>query len=508
MKARFLGVIFGAALMLVVAACMPGAVARPAAPTAAPTVAPTAAPPPATVTPAAGMIGPVMPTAAAPAGKAGNVAMGVDADGNFYRGDINAPVRLVEFSDFQCPYCGRHVQQTEPLLSEKYVATGKVVAFFRHFPLTSIHPNAMPAAQAAYCAGQQAPAYFWGMHDWLFANQSLWSNAADAAAQFRKQALALGVDGGRYDACLKDSKTEARIQRDIQDGAGLGVEGTPAFLINDWLLVGAYPFAEFEKVIAKAARGLHPPPTPTPLPANVQPYDVNPGRPGFTYDGSPSLGAEQAPVLLFVFSDFGCPACVEFSRNVELPLREKYVKTGQVRLIFKFLPINAPQTALAAFCAADQGKFWEFSDRLAAEQGKWQEGDVASMSGYARDLGLDVGRFDKCVADAVGQAQIDADMELAAQLQIGQAPYFLVLNPAGQVGQRVPNLVPLDQFEQLIRAVQKPQSAAPTASNSPTPAPVAAIKRPDLPVGVDADGNFYRGDPKAPIRLVDFSDFQ
>ncbi|MCX7671571.1 MAG: DsbA family protein, partial [Anaerolineae bacterium] len=170
------------------------------------------------------------------------------------------------------------------------MATGKVVAVFRHFPLSQIHPNALPAARAAYCAGQQAPAYFWDMHDWLFANQSLWSNAADAAAQFRKAALALGVDGGKYDACLKDPQTDARIARDLEEGARLGVEGTPAFFINDWFLAGAYPFSEFEKTIAKAAQGLRPPPTPTPLPPNVQPYDMNPTRPGFTYDGSPSLG--------------------------------------------------------------------------------------------------------------------------------------------------------------------------------------------------------------------------
>ncbi|MEJ5200395.1 MAG: thioredoxin domain-containing protein, partial [Anaerolineae bacterium] len=135
------------------------------------------------------------------------------------------------------------------------------------------------------------------------------------------------MDGGKYDACLKDPKTDARIARDLSDGAAQGIQGTPAFLINDWLLVGAYPFSEFEKTIAKAAQGIHPPPTPTPLPPNVQPYDVNPGRPGFTYDGSPSLGAAQAPVLLFIFSDFGCPTCMEYAKNIEPTLREKYVKT-------------------------------------------------------------------------------------------------------------------------------------------------------------------------------------
>ncbi|MGC8782504.1 MAG: DsbA family protein, partial [Anaerolineae bacterium] len=259
-------------LAVVLAACMPGPAARPAAPTAAPT-----APPAPTAATTAAAVGPTLPTASA--GKARNVPTGVDAEGNFYRGNLDAPVKLVEFSDFQCPYCGRHAQQTDPLLEERYIATGKVVAFFRHFPLSQIHPAALPAARAAYCAGQQAPVHFWDMHDWLFANQALWANAANAEAEMRKAALALGVDGGRYDACVKDPQTDARIARDLSDGAARGVEGTPAFFINDWPLVGAYPFSEFEKVIAKAEQGLHPPPTPTPLPPNVQPYDENPGRP-------------------------------------------------------------------------------------------------------------------------------------------------------------------------------------------------------------------------------------
>jgi protein-disulfide isomerase len=397
--------------------------------------------------------------------------------------------------------------QTGPLLDEAYIATGKVVAFYRHFPLQQIHPNAMPASKASYCAGQQAPKYFWGMHEWIFANQAAWSNAADAPAQFRAAALTLGVDGARYDTCLNDPKTEARINLDLEEGAALGIGGTPAFFVNDWFLAGAYPFSEFQKVIAKAEQGLHPPPTPTPLPPNVEPYDADPARPGFTYDGSPALGEAKAPLLVFIFSDFGCPACVEFAKNVQPTLREKYVKTGQMRLIYKFLPIAAPQTALAAFCAASQGKFWEFSDRLTADQGKWKEGDRAAMTAYAKTLGLDTAKFDKCLADAAGQAQLDADIDLAQQIQATQAPYFLVLNLATQTGLRIPNLAPLEQFEKVIQDIQKPQSAAPSAGAQPTPAPAAA-KRPELPVGVDADGNFYRGDPKAPIKIIEYSDFQ
>jgi protein-disulfide isomerase len=133
-----------------------------------------------------------------------------------------------------------------------------VVTVFRNFPL-SIHPNAVPAAKAAYCAGQQNPQQFWDMHDWLFANQNTWANAKDAADQFRKQALAFGVDGAKYDACLKDAKTEAAIQRDLQEGNQLGVRGTPAFLLQKLdaqgkptvtkNVSGALPFDQFDKTL-------------------------------------------------------------------------------------------------------------------------------------------------------------------------------------------------------------------------------------------------------------------
>ncbi len=493
---------------LIAAACFSGLPVGPRRVSPAPTAGATAIQPVPTASPTALVpLGPAAPTAAAQTEMVSNIPVGVDADGNFYRGNPNAAIKLVEFSDFQCPFCARHVLQTGPLLEETYIATGKVVAYFRHFPLQQLHPNALPASKAAYCAGQQAPRLFWAMHQWLFANQTSWSNAADAATRFRQTALSFGADAARYDACVRDPQTEARIARDLEDGMKLGVQGTPAFFINDWFLAGAYPFAEFQKLIAKADQGLRPPPTPTPLPPNVQPYDANPNRPGFTYDGSPSLGERQAPILIFVFSDFGCEACVEFARTVQPVLQDKYVKTGQVRLIYKYLAVSAPQTALAAFCAGDQDKFWEFADSLTANQGRWQEGDRAAMADYAKVLGLDVVRFETCVADAVGQEQLDADMALAEQIQVSQVPYFLVLNPSAQSGLRVPGLIAVEQFEKVIQDLQKPQSAAPGAAGQPTPAAVA-VQRADQPVGVDMEGNFYRGDPRAPIRLVVFSDFQ
>jgi protein-disulfide isomerase len=497
-----------ATVALIGAACAPSTAPTAAAPTQIAAPPAPATKPPATA-PAAEKAGPVAPGSAAKPAALSNVPTGVDADGNFYRGDPKAPVKLVEFSDFECPYCSRHAVQTEPLIDEAYVATGKVQHFFRHLPLPQLgHTNAIPAAQAAYCAGQQDPKYFWGLHDWLFANQGVWSGQQDAPDQFRKQALALGADGARYDACLADPQTDARLDRDAQDAVNMGVQGTPAFFINDWFLAGAYPYADFQSVIAKAEQGLHPPPTPTPLPPGAEPYDVSSDRPGFTYDGSPTQGSEKAPILVFVFTDLGCPGCVEFTKTIVPMLMEKYVKPGQARLIYKFLPATSPKAAIAGLCAADQGKLAEFAAALAAKRDEWKDGDNAAMIGYAKASGLDAAKFEKCLTDAPGQAQIDQDVSLAQEVQVTQVPYFLVLNPDLQTGLRVPQLVPAEEFEKAIQDVQKTQSAAPPAASQPTPAAVASAGRPDMPMGVDANGNFYRGNPNAPVKIVEYSDFQ
>ncbi len=136
--------------------------------------------------------------------------------------------------------------------------TGKVVQIFRNFPL-DFHANAAGAAKAAICAGEQDPKLFWEMHDWLFTSQATWSSAQDAAGQFRQQALAAGADGSKYDACLNDAKTQAVIDKDLKDGAAVGVRGTPAFFLykmNDGQpagapkpLSGALPYDQFSQVI-------------------------------------------------------------------------------------------------------------------------------------------------------------------------------------------------------------------------------------------------------------------
>jgi len=163
----------------------------------------------------------------------------VNEDPARVRGNPNAPITIVEFADFQCPFCGR-VQATLKDLLTKY--NGEVKLSYRDFPLSSIHPNAQIAAEASRCA--EAQGKYWQMHDAMYANQSKLQEP-----DLIKTAGSLGMDEKSFASCLKSDKYKTAIQQDVQAGTRAGVSGTPAFFINGRFLTGALPQAEFEKII-------------------------------------------------------------------------------------------------------------------------------------------------------------------------------------------------------------------------------------------------------------------
>lgn len=171
-------------------------------------------------------------------------------------GDPNAPVRITNFSDFQCPYCKQFADETENQIVENFVKTGKVYFTFRsmgNFISDNIRQGkteSIDAAMAAYCAGDQGK--FWEYKDALFAN--LQGEDAGSFTEARLIAIAesLGLDSDQFSSCLKDDTHRARALKDAQDGLAAGVTGTPAFLINGKLVTGALPYSEFVKEIEAA----------------------------------------------------------------------------------------------------------------------------------------------------------------------------------------------------------------------------------------------------------------
>jgi protein-disulfide isomerase len=397
--------------------------------------------------------------------------IGVDADGHFYRGNPNITVKLEEFMDFQCPYCARHALQTGPLLYEAYIATGEVLQVFHNFPL-DFHPNALPAAKSAYCAGQQAPEYFWSMYDWLFKNQETWGPAADASVQFRAAAVTAGADGAQYDACIANPATEAHIQGDLQEGAAKGVSGTPYFFIDNCRVFGAQPVEQFQEMIEKAKKGLcrmTPPPQCPDLPLAAR-FDADPARPGFTYDGSPTMGAVGASLVMVSFEDFKSAGSAKHARTVEPILRSWYVDPGQLRLVYEPFADTAPQAATAALCAAWQGKFGEYRNLLYQKQAEWQEGDGQAMLGYASSLGLDVEVFSRCLTDGKARAAIDCALKFGQEIGVPTTPSFLLikLTASGEI-EEVRGFAGVQTLETFVQAIQELTSSAAAATLSAIP---------------------------------------
>jgi protein-disulfide isomerase len=168
-------------------------------------------------------------------------------------GEVSARVTVVEFSDYQCPFCRRHSSQVLPELVKEYIKTGKVRYVFRDFPLTSLHPQAQRLHEAAHCAGDQGQ--YWQMHDRLFDDPQR-TEATDLIARART----LGVDGPRFERCLAEGVHAARVRQGIADGEKARVRGTPTFFVGftepdgapirpQRLLVGAQPYSVFKQAI-------------------------------------------------------------------------------------------------------------------------------------------------------------------------------------------------------------------------------------------------------------------
>ncbi|MBI4483393.1 MAG: DsbA family protein [Acidobacteria bacterium] len=170
-----------------------------------------------------------------------------------FKGDKNAKVAFIEFSDYQCPFCARYFRETLPQIEKDYIQTGKIKYGFRHFPIESIHPEAFKASEAANCAADQGK--YWEMHDRLFAHPD-----ALGLKDLSEHAQALKIDLPSFQQCLESGKKATEVRKDIADGMKAGVRGTPTFFLalvepNESkikalrMITGAQPYSSFKEAI-------------------------------------------------------------------------------------------------------------------------------------------------------------------------------------------------------------------------------------------------------------------
>ena len=428
-----------------------------AAPTAVPTVAPAAV---------------AKAEVPAPTGTYKDLPVGFTAEGYPYRGSPNAPITMYEYSDYQCPFCSRYFVQTEPVIDESYVRTGKVRVIFRDMPLVSLHPNAPAAALAANCIMDEGAERFWQMHAKLFQTQSEWADLPNTSEYFAKLVADIGGDGTKYAACIASGSKQAQVDAALQEASDHGFNGTPSFNVTReatgeaFPLVGAQPFDQFASLIDTLVAGGTPqtaqadPATQgnsgsgaIPFWATADGLKPDDAHPGLDMAGDFIRGNPAAKVIVIEFSDFQCPYCRSFKTNTEPTLDSTFVETDKVLWVFKHFPLNihpqAEPAGVAAECAAEQGKFWEMNDLLFSTVDQWSLSEPNPVfSELAKQLGLDTTQFTTCLTAGDALKRVQSDMTDGAPFVQG-TPTFILLTPAG--GQIIPGALPVDRFVTVIQ---------------------------------------------------------
>jgi protein-disulfide isomerase len=442
-----------------------------------------------------------------------------------------APVTIVEFSDFQCPYCARVESTLEQIKTTYGPDTLRIV--WKNDPLP-FHPNAQPAAEAGAgvfaVAGNDA---FWKFHDLVFKNQS-----ALGRESYLIWAQETGVtDMPSYAAGLDSHVWLETVDKDLNEGKTTGVQGTPSFFINGVFLNGAQPFDDFKKIIDQELEKAHskigsgtspalvyaemtsenrknaPPPR---APASGAPDDTKTVF-KMPLGSSPALGSANALVTIVEFADFQCPFCARVEPTVKA-IRDKY--GDKVRFVWKNLPLPfhpgaepAAQAALEVRTEKGDAAFWSAHDKLLAGHASLANGrdaDVAAIVQIAVEAGASADRVRKAIDGHTHKGPLQTDQDLADDFQANGTPHFFIN------GRRLVGAQPEERFDAIIDDEIARAQALLDAGTRPGglydalikdgKGPPAPEKR-DLPAGLPTSDP-ARGNLHAKVIVHEWSDFQ
>jgi protein-disulfide isomerase len=447
---------------------------------------------------------------------ADGIEVGFTDEGRPYRGDPDAPVVIEEFSDYQCPFCGRFFAQTLPSINDNQIANGEVLLIFYDFPL-NIHPQAPLAANAARCAGEQGAVAYWEMHDMLFSNIAEWSNN-QANTVFASYGEALELDMEAFNNCLEENRFEAEVQADLELGLSRGVNSTPSFFINEQPLIGAQPLATFNEAIALIGQGESiveapsstgelPPEyaVPTAVPMQVEPENV-----------AWSAGDPDAPVQIVEFTDYQCPFCQQYAAETFPTIFTEMIESGRAFYAIKDLPLDnlhpeAIVAATAVRCAGEQEAYKEMHDAVFANQEMWGGGgETAAIDAFANlsaDLGLDGDALVSCIELGEQRDRVLANQQESLSLGVNSTPTFYVN------GYPLRGAQPFDAFDQVATLIETGELEAVLEAQmrqayEQAQAQAAQPQPPSGPVDIPIDGAYAVGDPNAPITIIEYTDYQ
>jgi protein-disulfide isomerase len=405
--------------------------------------------------------------------------VGFTADGYPFRGNPDAALSLVEYTDYVCPFCALYFQRTLPALVDKYVRTGQVKLVIHDLPLASLHPTAPRGATAAMCVAEQGATKFWQLHDVLFQEQQQWARLPDPTSYLAEAAKKVGADMKAYDQCTTSGRTDARVQEGVTAAGALGFTGTPTFQFvqkssgKTYTLVGAQPVDVFGSWIDLLLAGKEPPQAhesekpELPKWAKVEGLTPDPKRPGFTTAGDRYKGNPNAKLVLVEFGDYECPACQRHALTTQPVLDKQFVDTGEVMWVVKHFPLgmhsHAPAAAAAAECAGDQGKFWPMHHALFERMEQWAAANDtdAALVKIAANMGLESKRFTVCLQSRKTLERVLRDIYDGQAIGIRNMPTFILFRDGtGHIltGARSPEQFAATLHQQLQSAKSPPKS--------------------------------------------------
>lgn len=390
----------------------------------------------------------------------------VDVSDSPARGPADAPVTIVMFSDFECPFCSESYATLTQLQAE-YPEQIRFV--YKSLPLAK-HPNALEAALVGHSALAQGK--FWEFHDLVFRGENIEPETLAGYVQ------TLGLDAARVEQELERLTHAPALRRDLRAARRLRLTSTPIFFINGRKLTGAKPRRIFEHHIEQelelAAHLVADQGVPA---AELYDYATQWGYTQIVYadappeldedkvypvpiTGSPARGPADAPITIVAFSDFQCPFCARGHETME-QLAELY--PGQLRFVFKHFPLPGhPLGALASrasFAAADVGRFWEFHDAVFATGARYEPDELVDIA-YA--LGVPRPALEEAMTTELNDVRINADVQLGMKLMITGTPAYFI-NGRPIVGVRPLMDLRLLIAEELERAEQARAQGVPPA---------------------------------------------
>lgn len=429
-------------------------------------------------------------------------------------GDRNAPVIVVEYSDYQCPFCRRHFQEVMPQIKAEFIDTGRVYYIFKDFPIASLHPLAYRLHEAALCAADSGNAdVYWQVHDRYFTNAEAFQQNSEATmdAAILAEFGVMGLPVAEIEGCLENGSFATEVQSYIQEAQGLGVRGTPNFFINGTQFVGAQPYAAFKQAIeqaeggqpAVAAQPAAQPvaPASAPTPVSIAPREVT------------AMGDPNAPVTIIEYSDYQCPFCRRHVVETMPQIKANFIDTGRVYYVFKDFPIASlhplayrqHEAALCIADAADSDAYWQAHDLFFEKVETFQAGSVEAIDAIILTEFENAGLPDiaTCLQNGTFAEEVQALLAEGQAAGVTGTPAFFI------DGYPVSGAQPYDLFEYAIGLAeegtladayrQNPNDGQAQAAEAAQPGDIADVSAGDAPA---------KGSPDAPVTIIEYSDYQ